>query len=113
MGIDARLLEQLGQQLEDAARDLGDLTAANRRAGAVVVERADIPVRTGRLKARGVTVESGRAGFDIVIGGPGAPYGPAVHARNPFITQALSRQEDAVVDAIVDGLDQALDNIHP
>lgn len=100
VGVDLDGGDRLADTLREAAAGLPDaLDGAALAAGRAVVHGAVIPVKTGNLKAHGVTLEASPGGsFNIVVGGRQAPYGPIVHARNPFITRSLDARTAEVAD---------------
>jgi hypothetical protein len=68
------------------------------------------PILTGRL-ASTVGADVDAFGFTLTAGGPVAPYGPIVHARDPFLTNAINGRQEAVVEAYSDYLGQVVDTI--
>jgi hypothetical protein len=68
------------------------------------------PIRTGRL-ASTVGADVDALGFTLHAGGPQAPYGPIVHARDPFLTNALTTRQEAAADAYSEYLGQVVDTI--
>jgi hypothetical protein len=94
-----------------ASRDLERLVAAaGDRAGTVVLDAVRPPIDTGTLAAT-VHVITTDQGFGIAAGGPSAPYVAIVHAKHPFITDALTARESAVVDTYADAVTDAVDSI--
>lgn len=102
-------LQRLTQTLADAAADLDD-PQVNADAAHQVLTAVDPPYRTGRL-ASTVRAEHTSDGFTLRAGGPEAPYGAIVHARDPFLTDALAAREQAVIDTYIDHLDHLVDQI--
>lgn len=94
----------LAASLEEAAADVDDLAAVNRRAGEIALEGADIPVRTGHL-ASTATVAADADGFALTAT---ASYAGAVHARDPFFSEAIERRTDAITEAYADHLTDSL-----
>lgn len=111
MSIEARIdgADTLARTMRAAADDIDDLTTAHRAIGGQVVDvaRGLAPVRTGRLRSS-ITADPGPAGVTITAG---APYAPYVHARNPFLADALDRKTAAAVDTITSAVEDALDTI--
>lgn len=93
-----------------SADALADLAGVNDEAARGVLGVVDPPRLTGRL-ASTVRAESDALGFTLTAGGPEAPYGPIVHARNPFIYRALDARENALGDAYTDHAEQALTHL--
>lgn len=112
MGVSADVDEllALARSAADAADDLGDLAGVNAEAAEGVLGVVVVPRRTGRL-ASTLAAESDALGFTLTAGGPTAPYGPYVHARDPFLTRALAERETALADAYEQHAEQALDNL--
>lgn len=104
-GVDA-----LARSAAHAADLLGDLAGTNADAGALVIGGATIPRKTGAL-ASTVHAIGDAAGVDIVAGGTVAPYAVPVHARNPFLTQAVAASEDAVADLYADKAAEVVNTI--
>lgn len=101
--------DQLVADLARIAGSLDDVIVdAHRAAAGVVLADVRPPILTGAL-ASTVDYIVDPGGFDIRAGGSVAPYGPIVHAANPFITRALNDREAAVLDAYVAAV-QALIN---
>lgn len=100
---------QLARTMRAAGDAIDDLSAPNRDIGAQIVNvaRGLAPVRTGRLRAS-LAATAGPSGVTITAG---APYAPYVHADNPFLSDALTRQTDAVVATINTAVEAALDTI--
>lgn len=88
---------RLAATFDAAAREVVDLAGVNRDAGDAVIGAARIPRDTGLLEST-ATVAADAIGVTVSVGGPGAPYAPYVHARDPFLTDALTEQESDVVD---------------
>lgn len=103
-------LSRLAATLGDAAAAVADVSEVGHDAGAVVLGAATIPRRTGALDAS-AHVEVDTVGAAVIAGGPSAPYAPAVHARNPFLANALDASTDAVVDLYLDHVTDAVDLI--
>jgi len=101
--------DRLARTMRAAGDDLHDLTDAHRAVGAEVVQvgRGLAPVRTGRLRSS-ITADAGPAGVTITAG---APYAAYVHARNPFLDDALARREAAAVATITEDVEDVLDTI--
>ena len=103
-------LDTLVQSVEDAADNLADLDQVNATAGQLVVQAVDAPRLTGAL-ASTVDAIPDRHGFTLTAGGRVAPYAAIVHARNPFLTRALTNREDAVVDTYADHVTDTVQTI--
>lgn len=103
-------VDQLGDQLAAAGDQLADLASVNAEAAADVLGVVDPPIRTGRL-AQTVGAQIDALGFTLTAGGSAAPYGPIVHARDPFLTRALNERETAVLDRYEQHIDKTLDTI--
>lgn len=102
-------LQRLAQTLGDAADALDDPQVNADAAGQVLVA-VDPPYLIGRL-ASTVRADHDGDGFTLRAGGPEAPYGAIVHARDPFLTDALAAREQAVIDTYLDHLDHVVDQI--
>lgn len=102
--------QRLASTLNEAAAALLDLDQVNEDAADDVLGFVRPPVRTGRL-ADTVRAEYDALGFTLTAGGPGAPYAPYVHARNPFLDQTLDERRPAVVEHYVDHVHAAVDLI--
>lgn len=85
-------VESVVDSLREGDPGVGD------EAGSAVLVAVDPPIRTGRL-ASTVRLEATAHGFTLHAGGPSAPYGAIVHARDPFLTDALEERADAAADA--------------
>lgn len=110
MTIAAESVGQLLDSIEDAVDGLRDLEAVHLAAADDVVSYVDPPVLTGRL-ASTVRAEADAVGFRVLAGGPEAPYGPIVHARDPFLDRAAEQREQAATDLYTDHVQQLLDDI--
>ena len=97
-------------RLRAAGVALADLTVPDEQAAADVLGVVKAPRRTGTLAAT-VAAEATGVGFALTAGGPAAPYGPIVHARDPFLTRALAAREQAVVDRYTDHAASIIDDI--
>lgn len=106
-GVTIAGVRSLVDSLGVAATALDDLTPAGKQAAGVVLGVVDPPRRTGAL-ASTVEADVDALGFTLRAGGERAPYGPIVHARNPFLTRALTARESDVVDAYAEQVDQAV-----
>lgn len=93
-----------------AADELADLDQVNAAGAASVLGVVDPPRRTGRL-ASTVEAYADALGVTLTAGGPEAPYGPIVHARDPFLSRALARKENELADRYTDHAEQALNLI--
>lgn len=109
--IEAFGATRLASTLDDAAGVLVDLAQVNRDAGELAIGAADIPVRTGALKAT-ARVEADAIGFALAAGSEAVDYAGTVHARDPFFTDALTAREGEVVDRYIDHIESTLDEIH-
>lgn len=103
-------LDRFAAEVEGAGRALGDLSGPSRVAATIALGDVRPPVKTGTL-ADTVEAIPEALGFTLRAGGPRAPYGPIVHARNPFLTRALTAREEDVVDAYADHVDLQLSSI--
>lgn len=101
---------RLAQTSGAAADELRDLTDPSQEVGDLVIAGAVIPVRSGRMR-KTVRAIAGPDGVDLVAGGPDAPYTPIVHARNPFLTRALTDRESVIVDRYADHVQRVVDTI--
>lgn len=107
--IDLVGAEQLRRSLAAAGEQLEDLSAAHKRAGQLLEERAeaDAPRDTGFLSQQhDVLVDA-----DQVSVGNTARYAPAVHARDPWLARTLDVLTNEVVDIYNDQVDQIVDSI--
>ena len=95
--LDAPGLLPFAEAAEGVVEALGDFRAPSRQAATMVLGDVRPPIRTGTLAS---TVEAvpEALGFTLRAGGPKAPYGPIVHARDPFLTRPLTAREDDVLD---------------
>lgn len=103
-------VDHLADTLDQAGDKLSDLTSVNADAADDVLGVVDPPYLTGRL-ASTVDAVVDALGFTLTAGGPAAPYGPIVHARDPFLTRALNARETAVIDQYEQHIDKSLDTI--
>lgn len=99
--------DELAADLDRVAQVIGDLTGVNNLAADDVLAAVDFPRRTGALASTGATQVTAD-GFTLIAGGSVAPYGPIVHARDPFLTRALNAQEEAIVGLYLDHLNTAI-----
>lgn len=106
----------LQRTLDDAARELGDLSGPGEDAGALVASRASglAPRLTGAL-ASSITVDAGP--LEVVISSPLATY-PAIQeygsryvTARPFMRPALDERQDLVVDRYSRAVDAALTHV--
>lgn len=111
IGIDAPDLLPFAEEVEGVATALGDLSEPSRIAGDLVLGMVRPPILTGTL-ATTVEVVPGALGFTLRAGGPKAPYGPIVHARDPFLTRPLTAREDDVLDVYADHVVNLFDTIN-
>jgi hypothetical protein len=102
---------ELAASLDHAAEDLRDLRIPSAKAGQLLLEKAHIPVVTGRLKST-AHVDAGPAGFALVVGGTAAPYAVPVHKRNPFLTRVIDSNVDDVERIYHDELEHIIDGVH-
>lgn len=107
--------DRLATTLKDAGAHLGDLTATNKRVGALVVARSRVPTRSGRLAgsltevpdAGGVAIRS-----SLVYAGPIHNGWPAHNIRaNPFLVDAVQAGEPAILGEYVDAIDAAINQV--
>lgn len=108
--IEAPDLRPFAEEVEGLGPALGDFQAASRQAGTMVLGDVRPPIRTGTLAATVEAVPEG-LGFALRAGGPRAPYGPIVHARDPFLTRALTGREDDVLDIYLGHVEDTLNTI--
>lgn len=94
--------DRLAATLKAAAEKVADLTGAHEAAAQVVLAKAvpDTPRRTGRLAAS-VRSDVHPAGFQIVAA---TPYAAIVHARRPWIAQAVDATTTDQVEVYTDHL---------
>jgi hypothetical protein len=85
-------LDRFTADVDTAGGRLEDLATLNQRQGTDALNRAPIPVDTGRLKESAYVVAD-RTGYALTAS---APYAAIVHARDPFFTRALDA--DAYLD---------------
>jgi len=103
-------LDPFAEQLGRVGQALGDFTGPSREAAAVALGDVRAPVRSGALAATVEAVPTA-LGFTLTAGGPRAPYGPIVHARDPFLSEAITSSEQEVLDAYAEHLDTTLDTL--
>jgi len=101
---------RIADSLGDAGPALADLRDVNADAGALVLDAAVIPRLSGAL-ASTAHVEASAFGASVVAGGPVAPYAPTVHARTPFLTDALTARVDAITDRYLDHAERVVETI--
>ena len=101
-------LESFTRSVDDAAAALADLDQVNADAADTLVAAVEAPRVTGAL-AGTVAAVVDRDGFRVTAGGKAAPYVAIVHARNPFLTRAMTSREADVVDAY---RDHVTDTVH-
>jgi hypothetical protein len=102
--------DELVRTLHQAAADLSDMSAADKRAGDAVLAatRPRTPVRTGRLvSSLAATVTT--AGVTVFAG---APYAGYVHAANPFLIEAAKAVEPTVVGFYAGVVQATVDEVH-
>lgn len=109
MGVEATVdgLATLARSLDAAADELSDLAQVNVHAADLVVRAVEAPRITGRLDDS-VTSFVDADGFTLTAT---APYAPYVHARNPFLTRALSDRELAVIELYEDHVTETVNTI--
>lgn len=95
--------DALAVDLEHVAAVIADLAGVNAQVANELVSAVHPPIRTGALASTVATVINDDS-VDLIAGGSMAPYGPIVHARNPFLTRALNEREEAVVGLYVNHL---------
>lgn len=108
--IEAPDLRPFAAEVEGLAPALGDFTGPSRAAGTLVLGDVRPPILTGTL-ARTVEAVPSALGFTLRAGGPAAPYGPIVHARDPFLTRPLTARENDVLGIYVEHVDNTLSTI--
>lgn len=98
--------EQVAASLGDLARRLDDLAPAADAAAATVlpVVVAQAPRLTGRLAASLRSVVAA-TGFSIESD---VPYAPKVHARQPWIADAIAAREQEITRAVEQYVDGAV-----
>lgn len=103
-------VDAFAAKVDDIGAALGDLTEPSRSAAALALGEVRAPVRTGAL-AKTDTAEATALGFTLSAGGPTAPYAGPVHARDPFLTDALTARETDIVDEYGDYVERTIDTI--
>lgn len=100
---------RLAADLDTAAEEVGDLTGVHTTMARVVLTAAQpkTPRRTGRLAAS-LRSDVDSTGFAIVSDTRYAPY---VHARRPWIAQAITATTNDQVDLLADHLTAAVKKI--
>lgn len=108
-------LNQTLRKLSQAGADAQDMKALMHEIGMLVVNAASPPVLSGALKG---SLRAGRGKTKAVVraGGARIPYAGVIHygwpARNiepnPFITDALRRQQGAAFNKLEDGIQAIL-----
>lgn len=98
--------EQVADSIESVADRLADLTPAHDAAAAAIlpVAVAQAPRLTGRLAASLRSVAVAR-GFSIESD---ERYAPIVHARRPWIAEAIAAHEQEVTTAVESYLDDVI-----
>lgn len=98
--------DQVAREVGDLADDLRDMTPAASAAAAIVlpIAVAESPRQTGRLAASLRSVEVA-TGFSIESE---VPYARKVHARNPWIADAIAAHEQDETRAVEQWLDERL-----
>jgi hypothetical protein len=98
----------LAADVEGLGVALGDLSAPSRDAAAIALGSVKAPRDTGTL-ADTVEAVVTPLGFTLTAGGTRAPYAAIVHARDPYLTRALTAREDDVVDTYADHVEHTID----
>ncbi len=111
----------LARDLDRAAEQLADLSAAHRAAGQLIERNAEprVPKGTTHRLVGSVASEVGEQGVSVTAGGPGVAYVWPIHqgvpgrgiTAHPFLTDALRATEPDVVDLYLDHVDHALDTL--
>jgi hypothetical protein len=116
-GLEVRGAAELVRTLHQAGADLGDLSAAGKRAGDLLVAtaRSRAPRRTGTLAASlsPVATTTGVRVASVVR------YASAVHwgvpsrnmAANPFLADAVGARQDTLVGYYLDQVQTAVDGV--
>lgn len=99
--------DELAVDMGRVAQVIGDLAGVHDLAADTVLDAVRPPRRTGRLASTVAPVVD-TTDFQIIAGGSVAPYGPIVHARDPFLTRALNEREEAVVGLYLYHLNHAV-----
>jgi hypothetical protein len=108
MAADASLrgADNLVRTLHDAARQLEDLTDAEKTAGQLLAQAGSkaAPRQSGRLAAaHGYTIVA--AVLTVVAA---TPYAAIVHARKPWLTDTVVDHDDQVADIYLASVTDAL-----
>jgi hypothetical protein len=98
----------LAASVEGLGVALADLSDPSRDAAANVLGAVEAPRDTGRLDDSVAAVAT-PLGFTLTAGGTRAPYAAVVHARDPFLSRALTAREDDVVDTYADHVEHTID----
>lgn len=110
LAVTSDQVDTFARSLDDLVDDLDNLDQVNVEVAAQVIAAVDAPRRTGRLAAT-VAASVDPAGVTLTAGGTSAPYAPYVHARNPFLVNAITDQERQIVEAYAEHIATALTRI--
>lgn len=108
-------LNRVVRKLSRAGADAEDMRGLMHSLGQIVVDGANVPVRTGRLSTN---VRSGRGKTKAVVraGGARVPYAGVIHygwpargiAPQPYLTDALQAKHDQIFTALEQGINDLL-----
>lgn len=108
-------LNRVVRKLSRAGADADDMRGLMHSLGQIVVDGANVPIRTGRLDAN---VRAGRGKTKAVVraGGARVPYAGVIHygwpARGipaqPFLTDALQARHNQIYTALEQGINDLL-----
>jgi hypothetical protein len=104
-------VEEVNAAFLKAGADAQDIKELMDEVGTIVQRAAQPPVVSGQLAAS-VRSGAGKTKAIVAAGGVRTPYGPVVHygwdrrniAPNPFLVNALQKQQVAVYNKIDDGM---------
>lgn len=116
-GVRVRIdgLRKTISRMSKAGTDAEDMKDLMHSLGEIVVKGAQVPNRSGKLAT---TIRAGRGKTKAVVraGGARAPYAAVIHygwparqiARQPFLTDALTRRHGQIFAALESGIDALL-----
>lgn len=112
MSADVEGVARLVSTLDQAATDIEDLTDGRRAAGQVLEDagRATSPRLSGALAAT-VTYQLGPGLVALTAGSSTVRYAGKVHARKPWLRQAVQDHRQDVLDAYTEDVQQALSQV--
>lgn len=114
-------LKETIRALDEAGAATTDMKELMHELGLIITRSASshVPVKSGRLQrslraGRGKTKAVARAGSSRV------PYGPIIHygwpsrkiPARPFLTDAVTREQHTIVNALIDGLGEIIDRLN-